>query len=356
MVQQKASLFSREAPSTRKRKSSKSAAPSNKKSNTTTSTDTKSKKERTPSKASLYPAGTQSFGIVTKVGPTFLFVTLPGDVVGYVNISNISDEFSVLLKQEKGAVPLTSFFSIGDVVYAVVTQPGNRPTLSLVPSTVNFNVSPDSLSPATILSVSIQSEEDHGFLCNTGIDLPGFLPFESLSTSQREALKLGSVAIAKSKTSSPRNVVLSLCDSSETEVLNVNVDVSKLIHDEEVKSAQMQEKNEERRRERVEQKKLKTTSNTDIITKTELVRSLVVKNVLDNGLVLSYNSCTVFLSKYHLSDQISFCDNILTFLKLVFSRVEGVKHASRDKQSSITVLSKECRKDSMFLVFLLITS
>ncbi|KAL0218608.1 hypothetical protein P9112_004261 [Eukaryota sp. TZLM1-RC] len=297
---QRESLFGESSSTSRKRKAPRP----------TTLTKKSNPSPSYKSNTALYPAGTQSLGLVTRVAPNFLFLTLPGDVTAYVNVSNVSDELNEVLEADPNC-SLVDFFSIGDVVLGVVLQAGHRPVLSLVPSAVNYSLADSEIDSSTPVSIVVKSEEDHGWLCSTGLDLPAFLPLQGNSQ-----LKIGKVHVAYVVKSSPRHLQVSI--PLKLEVPNISVDIKELA------------KRAEALADQAEEKPLKKIIKRDnLINSTKLYSKVPIKSANNAGIQLLLPTGEVFLYKTHLSDFCSHNDAILEFIKTVLNKIDQLKVAAR---------------------------
>lgn len=202
-------------------------------------------------------AGTLVLGQVLEITKHFISLALPDNLVGFVHISNISDEVSDQIgayedkiekqedeDEEDGAeedkeedvsneVSLPhpkDFVEIGQWLRAVVvetTQRNSRITkkqlnkvieLSIVPSLVNKTLQPDlDFVIGQTIQASVKSVEDHGLVLNVGKngDMTGFISKKELANSgfSLDAMRQGSVFLFimnKKPTNSKRVVTLSL--------------------------------------------------------------------------------------------------------------------------------------------------
>ncbi|CAB1344590.1 unnamed protein product, partial [Coregonus sp. 'balchen'] len=128
-------------------------------------------------------------------------INLPSGLLGYLNISNISDSYTKTLSDQLDSeeaeeiFSLPSLFSPGMLVRCVVarldTAKGGSVSiqLSINPKEVNKGLSTSSLKAGLILSGCVESIEDHGYLVDLGIKgTKAFLPKQA----------------AKDKTNSPK--------------------------------------------------------------------------------------------------------------------------------------------------------
>ncbi|KAK9768908.1 rRNA biogenesis protein rrp5 [Basidiobolus ranarum] len=188
-----------EEPPTKKAKSSKKS----KKQKSSTSTNEEEKEEKPKRIESLnfkrLATGTLMMGVVTQINELDIAVSLPNHLIGFVSITEVSDAISKAVEaaaraeedsDDEGSDPvlpsLNELFKIGQYVNCAVTKlegssdksasAKKRIELSLNPSTVNAGIMKDDLCEGMLLSVSIQSVEDHGYLLSMGVDgVTGFL-------------------------------------------------------------------------------------------------------------------------------------------------------------------------------------
>ncbi|TPX58764.1 hypothetical protein SpCBS45565_g07918 [Spizellomyces sp. 'palustris'] len=154
--------------------------------------------------------GMSLLGSVKEINELDLAVSLPGQLTGYVSITEISDAITAQLQKAVGddeesgddesPLPeLKDLFSIGQVVSCVVTdlehdtgtgEEGTdkasgrrRVALSLKPEAVNANLSTGDLVEGFMLPATIMSEEDHGYILSFGIEgISGFLLRKNANT------------------------------------------------------------------------------------------------------------------------------------------------------------------------------
>ncbi|XP_012990759.2 protein RRP5 homolog [Esox lucius] len=127
-------------------------------------------------------------GCVKEVTDFEVMVNLPGGLLGYLNIANISDSYTKVLSdqldyQDAEIFDLCRLFSPGMLVRCTVARLENTKRgmvsiqLSVNPKEVNKSLSTASLKPGMILSGCVESVEDHGYLVDLGIKgTKAFLP------------------------------------------------------------------------------------------------------------------------------------------------------------------------------------
>uniref|UniRef100_A0A8C7HW95 Protein RRP5 homolog n=1 Tax=Oncorhynchus kisutch TaxID=8019 RepID=A0A8C7HW95_ONCKI len=144
--------------------------------------------------------GTLLLGCVKEVADLEVTINLPSGLLGYLNISNISDSYTKILSDHLDSASseeifsLASLFSPGMLVRCVVarldTAKGGSVSiqLSINPKEINKGLTTGSLKAGLILSGCVESIEDHGYLVDLGIKgTKAFLP-KTLTSSQ---LKVG---------------------------------------------------------------------------------------------------------------------------------------------------------------------
>ncbi|XP_051778120.1 LOW QUALITY PROTEIN: protein RRP5 homolog [Erpetoichthys calabaricus] len=148
-------------------------------------------------------------GCIKEVGDFELMVSLPCGLNGFVSVTNISDSYTKFLTDHvntdeimEEVLTLSHLFSPGMILRCIISTLGktadghNSIKLSINPKDVNKGLSSGCLTPGMVLSGSVASIEDHGFLIDIGI--PGskaFLPkqkaFEYLKEIGKGNLKVG---------------------------------------------------------------------------------------------------------------------------------------------------------------------
>lgn len=129
-------------------------------------------------------------GCVTKIETTYLQISLPGRLIGQVNVKNISKSYVNILNQlvndmdnVDGYKTLEEMFNIGQIVCVRVmdVKQGDRSTefgisLSMNPADVQADFHHKKIIKGMILAVAVEGIEDHGYVIETGIkNLRGFL-------------------------------------------------------------------------------------------------------------------------------------------------------------------------------------
>ncbi|XP_041317407.1 protein RRP5 homolog [Pyrgilauda ruficollis] len=144
-------------------------------------------------------------GCIKEVSDYELAISLPNGLSGFVPVTQISDAYSKLLTKQvaQGEVleelnSLPDMFSPGTLVRCIVTSieksdDGRRSVkLSIDPKKVNKGVSSTALAAGMLLSGSVSSVEDHGYLIDIGvIGTHAFLPHEK-AKNYIKAVKKGS--------------------------------------------------------------------------------------------------------------------------------------------------------------------
>ncbi|OMJ14307.1 rRNA biogenesis protein rrp5 [Smittium culicis] len=161
--------------------------------------------------------GDKILGVVSKIDDLGLKISLPDNLVGYVPITQISKELTTLVEDiaqhesaddedsfqhDDSALDLSSRFYLGQFVKCSITsvsealkkaskisnssqdlsKSDKSIELSLEPEIVNKGLLVGDISTGMVLSASISSIEDHGYVLNIGINgVNGFLPFSQAS-------------------------------------------------------------------------------------------------------------------------------------------------------------------------------
>ncbi|NXC28467.1 RRP5 protein, partial [Campylorhamphus procurvoides] len=131
-------------------------------------------------------------GCIKEVTDYELVISLPNGLSGFVPITQISDAYSTLLTKQvaQGELPeglnsLSDMYSPGTLVRCIVASvekgdDGRRSIkLSIDPKKVNKGLNSSALTTGMLLSGSVSSVEDHGYLIDIGvIGTHAFLPHE----------------------------------------------------------------------------------------------------------------------------------------------------------------------------------
>ncbi|NWQ60507.1 RRP5 protein, partial [Neopipo cinnamomea] len=143
-------------------------------------------------------------GCIKEVSDYELVISLPNGLLGFVPITQISDAYSKLLSQQvahgelpEGLNSLSDMYSPGTLVRCIVTSversdDGRRSIkLSIDPKKVNKGLNASALATGMLLSGSVSSVEDHGYLVDIGVSgTHAFLPHEK-AKNYIKALKRG---------------------------------------------------------------------------------------------------------------------------------------------------------------------
>ncbi|XP_012517090.1 PREDICTED: protein RRP5 homolog [Propithecus coquereli] len=134
--------------------------------------------------------GMRILGCVKEVNELELVISLPNGLRGFVQVTEICDAYTKKLNEQvaqeeplKDLLHLPELFSPGMLVRCVVnsvgiTERGKRSVkLSLNPRNVNRVLSAEALKPGMLLTGTVSSLEDHGYLVDIGVDgTRAFLP------------------------------------------------------------------------------------------------------------------------------------------------------------------------------------
>ncbi|KAF8562524.1 hypothetical protein P879_11919 [Paragonimus westermani] len=168
-----------------------------------------------------------SLGIVKSVSKFNVNVCLPHGEIGRVNIYDVSDKYSELLKDmvasgqmNNDVASLEDMFVVGQSVRCFIKKRASSLSddrqhisgskhlaeVSLNPKLVNKDVSKKYLRIHTIFTGAIQTEEDHGYIIDSGINgVQCFLPHEGL----RKKFPLGSLVLVRPYVADTLNFVAS---------------------------------------------------------------------------------------------------------------------------------------------------
>ncbi|KAK2098932.1 Protein RRP5 [Saguinus oedipus] len=134
--------------------------------------------------------GMRILGCVKEVNELELVISLPNGLQGFVQVTEICDAYTKKLNEQvtqeqplKDLLHLPELFSPGMLVRCVVsslsiTERGKKSVkLSLNPKNVNRVLSAEALKPGMLLTGTVSSLEDHGYLVDIGVDgTRAFLP------------------------------------------------------------------------------------------------------------------------------------------------------------------------------------
>ncbi|KAJ8001870.1 hypothetical protein DPEC_G00173890 [Dallia pectoralis] len=145
-------------------------------------------------------------GCVKEVKDFEVLVNLPGGLLGYLNITNVSDSYTKILTDQLDSndteeiFDLCSLFSPGMLVRCTIARLNTTRRglisiqLSVNPKEVNKSLSSGSLKPGMILSGCVESVEDHGYLVDLGVKgTKAFLPKQAAKdhTDNLKELRVG---------------------------------------------------------------------------------------------------------------------------------------------------------------------
>uniref|UniRef100_A0ABI7VYU6 S1 motif domain-containing protein n=1 Tax=Felis catus TaxID=9685 RepID=A0ABI7VYU6_FELCA len=136
--------------------------------------------------------GMRILGCVKEVNELELVVSLPNGLKGFVQVTEICDAYTKKLSEQvaqeeplKDLARLPELFSPGMLVRCVVssvgfTEGGKKSVkLSLNPKNVNEVLSAEALKPGMLLTGTVSSLEDHGYLVDIGVGgARAFLPLQ----------------------------------------------------------------------------------------------------------------------------------------------------------------------------------
>uniref|UniRef100_M3ZCB8 Protein RRP5 homolog n=1 Tax=Nomascus leucogenys TaxID=61853 RepID=M3ZCB8_NOMLE len=134
--------------------------------------------------------GMRILGCVKEVNELELVISLPNGLKGFVQVTEICDAYTKKLNEQvtqeqplKDLLHLPELFSPGMLVRCVVSSLGitdrgkKSVKLSLNPKNVNRVLSAEALKPGMLLTGTVSSLEDHGYLVDIGVDgTRAFLP------------------------------------------------------------------------------------------------------------------------------------------------------------------------------------
>lgn len=179
--------------------------------------------------------GMTIMGCVKSIEPTSISVSLPGRIIGKVDVTEISQTYLQLANNfvnkretndndddasdsENDYRPLNQLFSIGQVVCVKVVKINAEKSslikidLTMQPNAILSDYQHNAIETGMILSVAIAGREEHGFVIETGVNnLRGFLPDTYISAEQKSQYSVGGVyfcRVEKIKTSSAASTAI----------------------------------------------------------------------------------------------------------------------------------------------------
>jgi len=120
-------------------------------------------------------------GRISEISEYNLIVSIPGGLLGCIEITNLSESYTNLLQniidtksiQSNEFKPLPDLYNLGDYVVCYVKNINFGEkwlySLSLEPQLINQNVHNNYLVKGTKVICTIKSIEDHGYVIDTGI-------------------------------------------------------------------------------------------------------------------------------------------------------------------------------------------
>ncbi|XP_029179011.1 protein RRP5 homolog [Nylanderia fulva] len=149
------------------------------------------------SKATLRE-GMTILGRISRVSEYDLIVSIPGGILGRVEVTNLSESYTNLLQniintktiQSNEFKALPDLYNPGDYVVCYVKSINVQGkwlyNLSLEPQLINQNIHSSSLVKNTTIVCTIKSIEDHGYVVDTGIaNVRAFLATENVDKGKR---------------------------------------------------------------------------------------------------------------------------------------------------------------------------
>ncbi|XP_021101261.1 protein RRP5 homolog isoform X2 [Heterocephalus glaber] len=147
--------------------------------------------------------GMRILGCVKEVNELELVISLPNGLQGFVQVTEICDAYTKKLNEQvaqeeplKDLLRLPELFSPGMLVRCVVssvsiTERGKKSVkLSLNPKNVNRVLSAEALKPGMLLTGTVSSLEDHGYLVDIGVvGTRAFLPLQKAQEYIRQKNK-----------------------------------------------------------------------------------------------------------------------------------------------------------------------
>lgn len=125
--------------------------------------------------------GMVTLGQVSEISEYNLIVSIPGGLLGRIEITNLSESYTNLLQniidtksiQSNEFKPLPDLYNLGDYVVCYVKNINLKErwpyNLSLEPQLINQNIHNSYLVKGAKIVCTIKSIEDHGYVIDTGI-------------------------------------------------------------------------------------------------------------------------------------------------------------------------------------------
>lgn len=125
--------------------------------------------------------GMVTLGRVSEISEYNLIVSIPGGLLGRIEITNLSESYTNLLQniidtksiQSNEFKPLPDLYNLGDYVVCYVKNINLKErwpyNLSLEPQLINQNIHNSYLVKGAKIVCTIKSIEDHGYVIDTGI-------------------------------------------------------------------------------------------------------------------------------------------------------------------------------------------
>ncbi|CAI2728607.1 unnamed protein product [Schistosoma spindalis] len=142
---------------------------------------------------------TLALGVIKSVQKLYLEVQLPNGFLGRVNIYDVSDKYTELLREsaetgiiQDDLVELSDMFKVGQTVRCFIKEADNsrgsgstkRYLVSLNPKMVNKAVISKHVKPHMVLVGSVVSLEDHGYILDSGVArINCFLPKDQIDVN-----------------------------------------------------------------------------------------------------------------------------------------------------------------------------
>ncbi|XP_067114996.1 protein RRP5 homolog isoform X2 [Osmerus mordax] len=173
--------------------------------------------------------GTLVLGCIKEVTDFEVMVSLPSGLTGYLAISNISDSYTKMVREQLDSdaeeiFSLPDLFSPGMLLRCSIVRlnPTKRGAvsiqLSINPKEVNKGLTTSTLSAGMILSGCVESVEDHGYLIDIGVSgTKAFLPKQAATDKHiPKELKVGQcvVSLLEEVKNDGRVIRLSTCPRS----------------------------------------------------------------------------------------------------------------------------------------------
>lgn len=142
--------------------------------------------------------GMTVLGRISEISEYNLIVSIPGGLLGRIDITNLSESYTNLLQniidtksiQSNEFKPLPDLYNLGDYVVCYVKKINLNEqwscSLSLEPQLINQNIQNCYLVKGAKMVCTVKSREDHGYVMETGIaNVRAFITTEKIDKEKQ---------------------------------------------------------------------------------------------------------------------------------------------------------------------------